>query len=243
MPALSEILEFVWAVINNWAGYATGGLIVATVSFYLVWNDKPMARNVALVLSALFLLMAFFRAWRDKKRALQASQTELAVERDRKQPKLSGEIGLAVTAPGREAHDSMVMLFATIKNNGAPSIAEGFESRVRLPSGQELPINAISFLPKGPLKLFGAEGGPELEVAVSEELRRKAIAQPIPTGGAINGFFMGLVRGADVSEVFGEGATYFLSFKDSMGKRYEISISGAKKTDFILPEQLGARES
>jgi hypothetical protein len=64
---MSDLREFLWAVINNWAGYATGGLIVAGSWLYFVWKDKPMPRMAGFILASLFLFMACFKAWVEQK--------------------------------------------------------------------------------------------------------------------------------------------------------------------------------
>src|SRR5205085_4904844 len=63
---MSDILTFLWAVANNWAGYSTGGLVVASIVLWFLWRDKPMPRKLALWLALLFLLMAFYKAWHDQ---------------------------------------------------------------------------------------------------------------------------------------------------------------------------------
>lgn len=109
-----EILEFLWAVINNWAGYITGGLIVALVSFYFISADKPMPRNIGFVLAALFLFMAFFKAWRDQKHAKEKAQEELNAEAD-----IRGVVTVQQTtwqrispAPGLPAIETPTYLFS-----------------------------------------------------------------------------------------------------------------------------------
>src|ERR1700674_4149454 len=60
---MTDIPKFIWAVLNNWAGYSTGGLMVASVALWAVWRDKPTPRNLMLLLSLGFLLAAFYKAW------------------------------------------------------------------------------------------------------------------------------------------------------------------------------------
>ncbi len=63
---MSDLFSFVWAVINSWAGYATGGLIVALVALWSTLRQKPVPRKLGVVLAIVFLLLAFFHAWRDQ---------------------------------------------------------------------------------------------------------------------------------------------------------------------------------
>jgi hypothetical protein len=66
MELLKEIETFAWAVINGWAGYATGGVVVATIALWHTLRNSPMSRRVGIVLGIIFLLMAFFKAWQEQ---------------------------------------------------------------------------------------------------------------------------------------------------------------------------------
>ena len=74
--SISDIFQFIWAVINNWAGYATGGLLVALVWVWSVWKDKPTPRAVLLALAGLFLFFAFFKAWDDQRLLVEETKEE-----------------------------------------------------------------------------------------------------------------------------------------------------------------------
>jgi hypothetical protein len=67
MLTLRDWAEFLQTVANNWAGYATGGFIVATVWAWFVWKDKPVPRIVGIVLVFLFLFLAFKKSWQEQK--------------------------------------------------------------------------------------------------------------------------------------------------------------------------------
>lgn len=63
---LHELGKFLWASINNWAGYSTGGVIVAVVSLWHVLKNRQISRKLGLCLAALFLFLAFFKAWQEQ---------------------------------------------------------------------------------------------------------------------------------------------------------------------------------
>ena len=77
MMFVRELGEFLWAVINNWAGYATGGLIVALVWLWSTVKQGPVSRKFGIGLAILFLFFAVFNAWRDKQHELLALQERL----------------------------------------------------------------------------------------------------------------------------------------------------------------------
>jgi hypothetical protein len=61
-----DIGRFLWDVLNNWAGYATGGLLVAAFGLWFTWRDKAIPRHIVLALAVVFLLMAIYKAWHDQ---------------------------------------------------------------------------------------------------------------------------------------------------------------------------------
>jgi len=48
MDLLSDLLSFICAVVNSWAGYATGGVIMALVAFWAMFRQKQVPRSMGL---------------------------------------------------------------------------------------------------------------------------------------------------------------------------------------------------
>src|SRR5205809_5832120 len=77
----SDLFRFLWAVLNNWAGYTTGGLVVALTSLWSTLFPRfPISRKIGIALALLFLFMAFFNAWRKQYRR------RLELESEKRQP-------------------------------------------------------------------------------------------------------------------------------------------------------------
>lgn len=67
MEWLHDLLLYGEAVINNWAGYATGGILVALMWLRSVWRPEwKLSRRLGLSLASAFLFFASFQAWRDQ---------------------------------------------------------------------------------------------------------------------------------------------------------------------------------
>jgi hypothetical protein len=62
----SHFWQFSWEIFNNWAGYFTGGCIMAVITFWHSWNDKTMRRKFLLGLTVLFFTMGAYKAWNDQ---------------------------------------------------------------------------------------------------------------------------------------------------------------------------------
>jgi hypothetical protein len=81
MDWIRDLGIFIWSVANNWAGYATGGIIVALIWLRSVLQPKwKPSRTFSLGLVFLFLLLASFEAWRNQYRSNtnNASYVQLA---------------------------------------------------------------------------------------------------------------------------------------------------------------------
>src|SRR5947209_179329 len=76
----SDFFQFLWAVFNGWAGYATGGAIVALAWLWSTLFPKfPLSRRIGIALALFFLFMAFFNAWRKE------HHRRLELEREKRQ--------------------------------------------------------------------------------------------------------------------------------------------------------------
>jgi hypothetical protein len=74
---LRDLLEFCWTVLNSWAGYTTGGIIVALVWLWSTISTTPPSRPAGIGLAIFFLIMAFFNAWRKLFHRLLVLQAEI----------------------------------------------------------------------------------------------------------------------------------------------------------------------
>jgi archaellum component FlaF (FlaF/FlaG flagellin family) len=75
----THILEFIWSIIDNWAGYFTGGVIIAVITIWLTWKGQVMTRKILILISVCFFLMAIYKAWEQ-----QYERADLAVEEQNK---------------------------------------------------------------------------------------------------------------------------------------------------------------
>jgi len=124
---MRAFLACAWAVLNNWAGYATGGLFVASAGLYLTLRDQRMPRRIGLALSALFLLMAFFKTWNEQKSLLRSAWAEnrklVGQIDDLARSRIHGTIDFAIL--GAQADNgSHAALVISLWNAEAPSAIE-----------------------------------------------------------------------------------------------------------------------
>jgi len=129
---------------------------------------------------------------------------------------------MSVAPAGKRNKDSLVTVTGIIRNNKAPSIAEAMSARVRLSDGRE--ARFIEFpLPREKINLMPIHGQYAIVLPVSDYLPKKAILNPIPTGGAATGFMIGVVRDVTSEDLWQPTTLVILSFRDVTGRSYEIS--------------------
>src|SRR2546430_5234331 len=131
MDWFKDLLEFLWAVINNWAGYATGGLVVALLWLWSTLRQVPISRKIGIVIAVVFLFVAFFNAWREKHHLALAAQAQLE---ELTKPKLTAEYGSALATSEANSADSLMTLSGVIKNQGAPTILDNWAVDLELPN-------------------------------------------------------------------------------------------------------------
>lgn len=132
-------------------------------------------------------------------------------------PNLSGDVEFISIVPKEQG--VIVAIFANIKNDGAPSIANIGQIKVVLPGGKQVetvtlsvPYNGIALKsPQGPTAMFPRQ----------DYLPIKALSQPIATGGAVIGWTWGLARNIALQEINDPSSIISLAFTDVKGKPYE----------------------
>jgi hypothetical protein len=76
MDYINDIGRFLWAVINNWAGYTTGGVLVALLWLWTTFRQIPLSRKIGIGVAVIFLFFAVFNAWRDQRKGWEQERAE-----------------------------------------------------------------------------------------------------------------------------------------------------------------------
>lgn len=127
---IADFLRFLWAVINTWAGYTTGGIVMALLWFWSTLKSATIPRGVGITLALVFLLVAFFSAWREQYRRAEIAAEDV--------PDLRGWIDGVITGqmlPDNSGSVPGVLLVVSIKNLKMPSIVQGYACVARTPDG------------------------------------------------------------------------------------------------------------
>jgi hypothetical protein len=234
----SDFFLFIYTILSYWQAYATGGLITMAVGLFERLSNHQLTKRAYVGLFVItFLFASFFLAWRDEHNNYLRTSEEL---QKIKSPILTGEIMTsAVIAPTVGGsltetekitdNDTVLMLVVRIKNQGAPTILDNWRLTVTYPG--MAPKEAILLTPP-PGTMLGPKPA-DLTFSSADFLPDKTITNPIPTGGAVTGNLMFLVRGISPAapiEVV-KGAQLDLYFKDVGGSEKHIHAEFAGKLD------------
>jgi hypothetical protein len=166
------------------------------------------------VIIFVFILIASFMVWKDEHE--KTINLEQDLERLTK-PQLATEFDILAVAPaGEHNKDSVIIIMATIVNAGAPSIISDVKIIIKRGDMEIRGENII--LGDGPLFLEGE--GLKITTKREDNLIRKGSENPIPTGGALNGWHIVLARDIKQEEMDNKETTVVFSYKDVTGRFY-----------------------
>jgi hypothetical protein len=229
---VSDLLEFLWAVINNWAGYATGGLIVASAWLFFAAKDRQMPKNIALALAASFLFMAFFKAWKDKKDSAEVQRTENT--RLQKQindlsvTKVYGSIDFAIL--GAQPVGSHAALILTLGNNGAASAIDpgSWMLSVTASDGTVHYGMPTTILDKN---LDFCFGGTQVRRFVRNDALDRKCLNPVSMNGIVQGFLWFGLPSLDASRLKSPKTTLTVSGKTVSGQDFKVLATVLELSD------------
>jgi hypothetical protein len=184
MDIIKNFLQFMWDVLNNWAGYVTGGLIIAVITAWLIWKDKTMPRNVGIIFMIGFLLLAFFKAWSDQKTLAIQLKNGLAEEKERNKPhpEFVLEVPQVMICRDENAKKTFALTLLYIKNLGTPSVAFNWRLSIKLSSE-----SILTTIPTRIPDAFNIIGQGVAKFNQTNRMEDKTMA-PIQQGGLIGGW-------------------------------------------------------
>lgn len=235
---MNDLWEWFAAVLSHWQGWLSGSGIGGLILLLLYGIERlhPKGWTVpkkwyAVILGAFFVLGASYTSWKDERSAKVEAEKKLE---QLTIPNLDGEFNSFFLAPVQGK--IVVSLEVTIKNTGAPSIADSFELDLQI-DGKNYRSFPIPH-PEGDLTLFvGSDTSEGVRFHTQDYLPTKAISAPILTGGATWGYAQFMYSG--ITKEQARSANAVLSFKDIRGRTYSISKNIGKLSNTDLPDLRG----
>jgi hypothetical protein len=205
MDLLRDFWEWVLAVLENWHGYVSGGVLAFGLEISdRLWDWKP-SKKIFIGILASGLLWSIFSAWRE-----QYLKNELALTME------INYVGGADPIPGNPG--SPVLIWATVANRGAPTVADSWELKIIAPDGRtNAPDDMRIMVFDKPLLVDG-----RYKIEPSQMLYEQTKI-PIPTGGKPKGILGFLVAGFDKQTLQSKGTKYVLTCKNVSGDTIEAS--------------------
>jgi hypothetical protein len=122
MRLFYDWVEFLKAVVINWAAYATGGIVVATLGLWSTVRQIPISRKIGIVAALFFLLVAFFHAWREQRDAAVSARVQLEAE---SKPSIALEVTQMLSAEFQDGTQAFIAV--DVRNSAAPSAIYGWQ--------------------------------------------------------------------------------------------------------------------
>jgi hypothetical protein len=215
---IGHLFTFLWAIINNWAGYATGGLIMALIFFGQTWSKKwEPSKKILKVCCIVFLALAIFKSWDEQYTSATTRQKLL----EDKSPKLDGFVHRTVIADEPGTTNSLILVELGVGNSGGvPSIAGEFRLMVLLSKGKSTNAEAISF-PDEYKCNFLHKGKPWLLDLKRPQLISEKTIKAIPIGESPRGWVAFRLNGIPMSHF--QPTNVVLSFVDVGGTRVYVT--------------------
>jgi hypothetical protein len=196
---IQDFIAFSLDAINNWAGYATGGVIVATIWFWSVLHEQPIRKKFAISLAVLFLYLGCFKAWRDQNANVIHAQDEQRKAENKLNeltiPNVTCRIdGFAIAPAGGNGSETLVTLSVAVHNTGAPSILDLWTAKLTFNVGDDNVVDLEGYgipppMPGGEVvQYFGKGKSNRRELAETDHLVSQTKSRPIVQGGGIAGW-------------------------------------------------------
>jgi hypothetical protein len=229
---VSHIFIFLWDMVNNWAGYATGGLIMALVFLGQTLSNKwQPSRALLKSLCIIFLALAIFKSWDDQYTSAATNQKLL----DDKSPKLEGFIHRTLIADEPGTTNSLILAEVSIRNAGAaPSIADDFRVTAVMPQAGPTNAEAINFSGEYKLNFIHKEKPWMVDLKRPQLIAEKTI-KAIPAGESPRGWVAFRLPGIPMSRL--KQTNVVVSFLDVAGARIEVT-NGFWKGKLSTPQAL-----
>jgi hypothetical protein len=218
---IGDLGTFLWAVINNWAGYCTGGVVVALLWLWSTLKQKNIPRSWGIAVAIFFLAVSTFNAWREQHQAARTEHEARLHAEDISHPNLRAEIIQSSIGNVKEfGEQTGVVVWVRISNTGAPSVALDYQLKLETLQGSKL----LGGMQELPLAMHFLDRGVQIRDAQKSSLADKTAENPIQTGASQTGllFFLFPQR---LEEIRSSLKKIKVSFADVLQKRYEAEYA------------------
>lgn len=223
-----DLRGFILTLLNHWIAWMTGGASILFVALGFIKHKKfkflkkpNVQRKIFWSMALFFFFIASVSVWTSEHQKVLSLSNKLSKLEVESSPNITGSIDRVLIGKERLAEKRLsVDITASLRNTGAPSIAEGFLLKVILMNGQIIPGESF-YRYTGHEIQYGS--GIIEKISDSDLLDRKA-SQPIPSGGMVRGRLFFFID-TDVDSISTPGTTFELTIYDIKGKQIIIKAT------------------
>jgi hypothetical protein len=227
----SRLRDFALAYLQKWATAMSGPLSVP-LAIAALWVENATVKIIFGVTAFVCVWSSAYFVWkRERDSLIEANKkvTTLSDEINRLNPRLSGRIEQIII--GESGGRATCTVNLTIKNTGAPSIADRW-SMTAEKDGLTLYCKLATFPSEG---LMLQSSDPKIRIfklARSDAVYDKA-ATPIPTGGQVRGWLYGFIDEINREGLNSAGTIITINFEDVNGNSHSATHM-IKKEEFVV---------
>lgn len=214
MALFLEIWQFVVAVMSYLTAYITGGIVMAVLFLYERFVNREVSLGFIYWGLVTFLLVSFFMAWRDEHHDL------LAIQKKLQSPEFRFNIASIGTGP---LNDGVGIHIGGLISNplGPPSAAIDWKMILEFPDGRIVDGQPVPLTGQD-ITIPLADTGSRITLPISNYFPHLTL-QPIPAGGAVQGWLFGEFRGVTLDELYEKKATLIVEVDDAVaGHRHSV---------------------
>ena len=217
---MDDLWLYFRAVLDQWVALMSGGIITVALALWERYQQKTISAKWYVAIIAFFVLLSMFLAWRDRQLEVRKLTQQLIDERKKNNPDLGCSIEMISTGTDLNAEQPsfVVTLFIAVTNQGAPSIAHGWQLFIVMPD------QTLEVLPRhyGGTTTLDLPGRSPLVFTEDEFIYNKIGSNPLATGGMASGILMFKVTGVSKEEFNSLDPDLRLEFKDIAGRSYTV---------------------
>lgn len=233
----SDIWIFLSQLWRHSVAVLFGGLISLLFLLRENYYKKPLKWRQVVIIMITALLISCFFAWREEHASAEWRGNEISkltgqlrVLSDANTPRLVGELKGFSTSDSvlsdkrkqlLKTNELAVLVIASIKNLGAPSIAEHWSLTIQTAGGKRS-SGAIRFVPP---TFTVRKDSQSMGFSGEDALYNKGIAAPIPKGGEISGVLFFSIENLTEEQIHQPGTLVTLTVRDVLGIETHMSMT------------------
>lgn len=221
---MNDLIAFIYAVLSQWVALMAG-IVSLIITLVLRLRGKEPNNKIFWSVAVFCFLLALFFAWQSEHTSLMKTEKELAYARDQNAPRLSAQIE-QVIADKDAGGGAQIFIQISIRNVGAPSIAEKFTLHIK---SHDVEYHGTPAPLPDEYSSFPVGKSTKVTLRRQDAIDMKTL-KPIERGGLERGWLGFVVLANELDFIRQPGMKYTISFADVAGTSHVV--------DYVIPERV-----